>query len=276
MPKSVQIGTLEVAGATIHYETRGSGPVLLLIPGGPADAGVFGDLARELEGQYMVVTYDPRGNSRSRLHGPMGDQDLDVHADDAARLIEALSAGPAYVMGNSGGAQIGLNLAARHPGSLRALVAHEPPCVNLLPDPTEAVDVLERIYRAYGEGGVEAGIGMFMQLSGLEEEEEEAHGEPSPDAAESFARIGGNLEYFLAHGMRPLSLYLPDVSALRRGPVRVVVGVGESTQGQTAHNCGLALAERLGVEPVAFPGGHGGFESDAAGFATLLDRVLRA
>ena len=40
---------------------------------------------------------------------------LDVHGDDAAALIRALGAAPVDVFGTSGGAQIGLNLAARYP-----------------------------------------------------------------------------------------------------------------------------------------------------------------
>ncbi len=36
---------LRVPGASLAYEVRGSGPVLLLMPGGPADAGVFGRIA---------------------------------------------------------------------------------------------------------------------------------------------------------------------------------------------------------------------------------------
>jgi hypothetical protein len=32
---------LQLPGATLYYETRGSGPVLLLIAGGGTDAGVF-------------------------------------------------------------------------------------------------------------------------------------------------------------------------------------------------------------------------------------------
>ena len=31
--------TLKVPGASLYYELRGSGPVLLFMPGGPADAG---------------------------------------------------------------------------------------------------------------------------------------------------------------------------------------------------------------------------------------------
>lgn len=41
----VRTGTLKVPGATLYYEVRGSGPVLLMIPGGASDAGVFGDIA---------------------------------------------------------------------------------------------------------------------------------------------------------------------------------------------------------------------------------------
>jgi hypothetical protein len=36
----------------------------------------------------------------------------------------------------------------------------------------------------------------------------------------------------------------------------------------------VALAERLGVEPVVFPGGHGGYNDDAEGFAAKLHEVL--
>jgi hypothetical protein len=39
------VTTLNVPGATLYYETRGTGPVLLLIPGGAADADIFAGLA---------------------------------------------------------------------------------------------------------------------------------------------------------------------------------------------------------------------------------------
>jgi pimeloyl-ACP methyl ester carboxylesterase len=56
---------LEVPGAHLHYEVRGSGPVLLLIPGGAMDGGLFAGMVEPLTADYTVVTYDPRGLSRS-------------------------------------------------------------------------------------------------------------------------------------------------------------------------------------------------------------------
>src|SRR5215217_3352322 len=94
---------LHVPGATLYYETRGSGPVLLLIAGGGTDAGVFEGLAHFLAADYTVVSYDPRGNSRSPLDEPPEDQQIEVHSDDARLLLETVANDPAAVFGTSSG-----------------------------------------------------------------------------------------------------------------------------------------------------------------------------
>ena len=130
-------GTLKVPGASLYYEVRGSGPVLLLVCGGLYDAAGYDGLARQLAGRYTVVTYDRRGNSRSPLDGPPEEQRIEVHGDDAHRVLAAVGMtadDPALVFGNSSGAIIGLELAARHPEHVRTVVAHEPPIFELLPD----------------------------------------------------------------------------------------------------------------------------------------------
>ena len=69
MTHPAKSSTLKVPGAKIYYEMQGSGPILLIIPGGPQDAGVFADVSRHLADRYTVVAYDPRGNSRSTFDG---------------------------------------------------------------------------------------------------------------------------------------------------------------------------------------------------------------
>jgi pimeloyl-ACP methyl ester carboxylesterase len=133
----IKTRTLKVPGANLYYEIRGSGPVLLLICGGVYDAAGYAGLAQQLADRYTVVTYDRRGNSRSPLDGPQEHQSIEVHGDDAHRVLAAVgvTAGePARVFGNSSGAMIGLELAARHPEQVRTVVAHEPPIFELLPD----------------------------------------------------------------------------------------------------------------------------------------------
>ncbi len=161
---------LPVPGAAIHYETRGTGPLLLIIPGGPQDAGVFADLATGLADRYTVVAYDPRGNSRSVVDGEPAALDLDVQGDDAAALIQAFGGSPAAVFGTSGGAQIGLNLAARYPDLVSVLVAHEPPTIMLLDDPSVALAADTEIHDTYRREGVDAAMQRFFALNGLEDE----------------------------------------------------------------------------------------------------------
>src|SRR5690242_19625717 len=74
--------SLTVPGARLSYEVSGSGPVLLLIPGGAADATIFAPIAGPLAERYTVVRYDPRGISRSPLEDPAVDVPVERHADD--------------------------------------------------------------------------------------------------------------------------------------------------------------------------------------------------
>lgn len=279
MTNAAKPATLKVPGATLYYEVRGSGPTLLVIPGGPQDAGVFAELSQLLADRYTVVTYDPRGNSRSHFDGETAPLLMDQQADDAVALIEAIGNGPAFVFGTSGGAQIGLNLAARRPEAVQALVAHEPPSMMLLDDPSEAVAADKALYDTYVRDGVDAAMGMFFAMNGLDDGGEAVAEAPPefempPEEAETFARVSGNFEYWLKHGMMPLSLYVPDVARLKAGAPRIVVAIGEASAGQPIEQMSLALSNKLGIAPTRFPGDHMGFGPQAAAFAEALDAAF--
>jgi len=83
-----QVDTLRVAGASLYYEVRGSGPVLLMIGAGAADAASFNGITTHLADQYTVVRYDRRGYSRSPLDDPEEEQRIETHSDDAHRLLD--------------------------------------------------------------------------------------------------------------------------------------------------------------------------------------------
>lgn len=156
-------GTLAVPGATLHYETRGSGPVLLLIPGGAGDAGLYAGMAPELATRYTVVSYDPRGLSRSPLDvpadTPRGDEEVPVWSDDAHRLLELLSPDEeAVVLGCSSGAVVAVDLLARHPERLRRVVAHEPPLLELLEDPAPHRALFAEVRETFRTEGADAAM----------------------------------------------------------------------------------------------------------------------
>jgi pimeloyl-ACP methyl ester carboxylesterase len=283
MATTLKTDTLKVPGATLYYEVRGTGPTLLLISGGPTDADVYAGLAGFLADRYTVVTYDPRGNSRSRFDGAPEDWRVDIHGDDAARLLAAVGDGPAYVFGNSGGALVGLNLAARYPEKVRALVAHEPPAVELLPDAAAHRAWAQEVYDTYRRDGVGAAMQKFMAGAGLEGGAPPDAGGPSgdqrkptPEMQEAMERMGRNVELFLAHGFKQPDSHARTIDQLRGGPTPIIVAVGAESGGQLAHRAALAVAERLGKKVVEFPGDHGGFMRHPGPFAERLHDVLCA
>jgi pimeloyl-ACP methyl ester carboxylesterase len=268
--------TLKVPGAILYYEVRGSGPLLLLISGGPTDADVYAGIAPLLADTFTVVTYDPRGNSRSTLQGDGRDLRIDVHGDDAARLLDAVGRGQGYVFGNSGGALIGLNLAVRYPGKVLALIAHEPPTVELLPDAAVHRARFQEISDAYRTAGVGPAMQKFLAATGLKggPPPKAEGGPPSPEMMEKMARMGRNMELFLAHGMREAGAFVPDIAALQTLSPRILIAGGDASGDQLAYRAALALARRLGTTIVHFPGDHGGFTTDPGAFAARLRELL--
>jgi pimeloyl-ACP methyl ester carboxylesterase len=283
--------TLAVPGASLHYEVRGAGPVLLLICGGVYDATAFGPLAGLLADRYTVVTYDRRGNSRSPLDGPAGPQRIEEHGDDAYRLLAAVGvseAAPAYVFGNSSGAIIGLELVARHPELVRVLVAHEPPLFELLPEREHWRDVMREVEDAYRRGGSAAAgqvLGAALAMSGAPSEEAgeervpggaEAPAELDPETAAMLARFAVNNEFFLEFEVPPFARYVPDAVALQGSRTVVVPAVGAVSDGEPPARAAHAVGGLLGVPVATFPGDHGGFGLETEAFARRLDDVVRA
>jgi pimeloyl-ACP methyl ester carboxylesterase len=89
----------------LYYGRRGGGAPLLLITGGGGDCGYYAAAADILAGDYTVLTYDRRGNSRSRLAGDPAPITMGQQSADAVAVLRACGFSSAVVFGNSGGAQ---------------------------------------------------------------------------------------------------------------------------------------------------------------------------
>ncbi|MFF6885326.1 alpha/beta fold hydrolase [Streptomyces sp. NPDC012421] len=282
--------TLETTGATLRYDVRpgtGADPRPLLLIGSPMDATGFTSLASRFTDR-TVVTYDPRGVGRSET---AADTPLEIrpedHADDLARLIEDLAAGPVDVFASSGGAVNALALVARRPELVHTLVAHEPPVAGLVPDGAEALAACADVHATYQRDGWGAGMAKFIALTGhqgpvpadwagLPVPPPETFGLPAEDD-------GRRDDPLLGRNMRGCTSYVPDTEALKAaaGTTRIVVAAGEESRQELAARAAAALADRLGTPLAAFPSHHGGFLGGEFGqhgapeeFAKALRAVL--
>ncbi|MEV0285773.1 alpha/beta hydrolase [Kribbella sp. NPDC050820] len=271
------VNKLPVPGATLHYEVTGSGPVLLLIAGGGSDAGIFSGIVGQLSADYTVVAYDPRGNSRSPYVGQPAGEAVVQAAEDALAVIDAVAGySPAYVFGSSSGAITGLELITRHPDRVRMLVAHEPPCVDVLPDAADAAAFFQDVYDTYRRDGLDAADVLFAIGTGMDQDELPPPEDLLPEYQELFRRMRANAAGFYEHKLLPFTRYQPDLDALKQVTHKIVPAAGHDSAEYLPGRPIQVIADHLGWPVVTFPGPHTGYATHPAPFATLLSRVLEA
>ncbi|WP_019633165.1 alpha/beta fold hydrolase [Actinomadura atramentaria] len=270
-------GRLPVPGATLHYELRGTGPLLLISESGEGDAGRSADLAAHLAARHTVLTYDRRGLSRSVPDDPAAPASLVRHADDAARLLDALADGPATMLGLSIGAVIGLHLAVRRPDLLGRLIAFEPVAPSLLPAADAArhraeLDGLRATYRADGLAAVLPAIAATL---GIDPHDPGTEPDVTPQPLTEQRRA--NFAHFIE---REFPAVIDDglaASALADCPVDIVPALGAATPPHVFdRRCAVILADLLGTAPAVLPGGHNGNTARPRAFAAALLPLLDA
>ena len=279
--------TVETPGATVTYDVRGEladrEPPLMLI-GSPMDASGFVSLASYLPDR-TIVTYDPRGTARSVRPDTSTESTPDDHATDLSAVIAALGVGPVDLFASSGGAVNALALVAAHPEQVATLVAHEPPLTEVLADSRHARAAVDTIHDAYQKHGLGPGMAKFIAIVSHQGLIDDAYlGQPDPDPGMFGLPTeddGSRDDVLLGQNLRTCTGYHADVEALKKASTRIVVAVGEESEGELAHRGGEGIAERLGLEPVTFPSNHGGFLGGEFGqegapepFAAKLREVL--
>ncbi|WP_329415658.1 alpha/beta hydrolase [Streptomyces sp. NBC_00704] len=276
MSTTATTGTLAVPGARLHFQMRGTGPLLLISQSGEGDADRSTDLVARLADSYAVVTYDRRGLSRSRLDDPERGVTLTEHADDVHHLLASLTDSPALMLGCSLGAVIGLHAATRHPGQIGVLIAHEPVAPRLLPDAERArheheLGALQDLYLRKGLG---AALPEIARTLGIDPGNGDA--EPDLTAQPMNARRTANFDFFIRHDFTAVVHDTLDVAALRSTGTHIIPAAGRTTPRTVFdYHCATALAARLDRELQELPGGHNGNTSHPRAYATRIRELLK-
>jgi pimeloyl-ACP methyl ester carboxylesterase len=278
--------TLETADAAIVYDVQGPLPPAdgrppLFMIGQPMDAGGFRTLASHFPDR-TVITYDPRGLGRSTRTDGRVDHTPAVQAGDVHAVITALDAGPVEMFASSGGAVTALALVAAYPNDVTVLVAHEPPTFAVLPDATAAERAMTGFRDAYVARGWGAGMAAFLAMTSWRGEfTDDYFARPAPDPAQfgmPSEDDGARDDPLLSDRASAITSYRPDNDALAAASTRIVIGVGEESEGTFTGRTSAATAELLGQRATVFPSHHGGFvggDTPYAGKPEAFAHVLR-
>ena len=257
--------TLDVPGATLTYDVRrneSSTKLPLFLIGGPMGAGGFGSLAAYFTDR-TIITYDPRGSERSVKPDMTSESPPDEHADDLHRIIQELGGGPVDMFASSGGAINALALVTKHPEDVRTLVAHEPPLATVLPDRENAQSAARAVHETYQRSGFGAGMAHFIAVVSHQGEfPDDIAQQPAPDPPMFGIPTeddGSRTDPLMGQYIVPGTHYELDFDALRAASTRIVMAAGVKSGFIMTSRAAFAVADRLGGEPVIFPGDHGGF-----------------
>src|SRR5437870_1959850 len=267
-------GTLQVNGAEIYHEIRGSGPSVLFIQGATGDGGTFRKVAQRLSDQFTVVTYDRRGNSRSPPPKGWRATSMREQADDAAGLIKALGISRAAIFGTSGGALILLQLVASHPEVLRRAIVHEPAMLANMPGSEDMVKGLRTFLEEnLTKGGPRHVLEQFLpQVAG-----ETAFNNLEPELRE---RMLGNADVLVNLEMSAFASYAADINRLLRVGVALLVAAGSDNAGTNnpmlrgGYEAAKWLASQLGSRLYELSGAHAPYLDRAEKFAEELRPLL--
>jgi len=112
--------TAQVHGAEIYYEEEGSGPPLILSPGGLQGVlASYQPVRARLAQAHRVIAYDRRFGGQSK--SPLVVQTWDMACQDVIDLMDALGIEQASLGGGSFGAAIAFGCAVRYPERVRAI-----------------------------------------------------------------------------------------------------------------------------------------------------------
>jgi 3-oxoadipate enol-lactonase len=110
-------GFAEINGASLYYETAGTGRPFVMLHGHLLDHRQWDDQFSAFAASYHVARYDARGFGQSSLPAaPFS------HADNLLKLMQFLGLQRAYLTGCSGGGGTCIDFALQHPAMADALI----------------------------------------------------------------------------------------------------------------------------------------------------------
>jgi len=273
---SYNVDNVRVAGATLHTETTGTGPVLVLIPGGGGDAEMYAAVFPLLATRFTVITFDRRGNSRSPLDDESTPIGVTRQAADVLAVLDRYRIDRAHLFGSSSGAIIALELLANHSDRLLGAVVHEPPVVGILPGGPEQKQ-LDEVRRIAGTEGSLQGFVAFATMTmphpprllqrragralvaatlRLSLATGSAWRRVTRRAPGGMQRLIGNAGILLGRELSAFCYdYEPDLAKLRSTRVPWWLVTGRDSVGRPYHRPAHVLGETLGVPRVEFPAG---------------------
>ena len=123
----------------LSYIEQGQGPAVILMHGMFGSLSNLGNLARDLIGQYRVISVDLRNHGDSPHEDAMS---IPLMADDIVELMDDLGLAQSHLVGHSLGGKLGMHVALHHPDRVSSLLVADIAPVNYPQSNNNVVETL--------------------------------------------------------------------------------------------------------------------------------------
>ena len=122
-----------VDGVRLTYVEQGSGEPIVFVHGAFSDLRVWEPIREEVAKRYRFIAYTQRYFGTDPWPDEGKNFNVLTHADDLAKFITSLNAGPVHLVTRSYGGGVGMAAALKNPALVRTLTLHEPALLSVLP-----------------------------------------------------------------------------------------------------------------------------------------------
>ena len=260
IPTSLTPGSVQNEGCALVYWYRGTGPLLIMIPGAGSQAQAFFPIIPYLCHHFTVVAYDRRQQSGSKIAGPFKPANPIQQARDVVAIMKAMGRTTTSLFANSAGGKIAFQLAVSFPDCLDHVIAHETPSYQFLPDGDDLIDWCCEAHDIYLSQGLAATMAFFRKAFRGFSADDPPRSDCEPQDWDAFWQY----EFMI------WLLYCPDLRQIKQKKVSIAVAAGAKSEDANYARSTFPQADIMGCPRLMFPGNHAGFEVEPEVFSKAL------
>ncbi len=238
-----------------------------MIHGIISDGTFFQESASLLSRCFKTITYDRRGYGKNTKI-PFSDYSIPAQAEDAAAILRETAGEPAWILGNSAGGLIGLEVALCHPELIRGLVLLEP---SLGYDPAERAKLQawnQELNKYRSEGRIKRALPAFSRVIG-------GGGDSAPASLTEIRQTYQNLHAFMYGELNEVQNYLPPPGQFQHLEIPVTIAISEKGKNSIFASSSRAAADLIGWPVRYIPGYHNVAKDMPREFSESLCDIIR-
>jgi pimeloyl-ACP methyl ester carboxylesterase len=133
VPRTQAAKEVEINGVRLEYIEQGSGEPIVFVHGGVQDLRAWEPVREAVAERYRFVAYTQRYFGTKSWPDDGKNFSIATHADDLAKFITLLNAGPVHLVGWSHGGVVAATAAISDQSLVRSLILYEASMISVLP-----------------------------------------------------------------------------------------------------------------------------------------------